>query len=205
MYDLYFSPGACSLAFHTMLREVGAPFQLINKADVPEADYAAINPTGTVPVLKDGDHYVREGAAIALAIAEAFPTDLLPVGAAGTNAREAMLFANASVHPAYSKLFFLAFNLEDGPVKTQALELAAARVAKLWAILDQTLETSAYVAGDALTIADIMLTVYANWGQFFPVDIPLGKNVQRVIADVTKRPAFQEALAAEGVTYKAAA
>lgn len=50
MYQLYYSPGACSLAIQVILRELGRDFSLIDKADV--ADFKAINPVGAVPALK---------------------------------------------------------------------------------------------------------------------------------------------------------
>lgn len=204
MYEFYYMPGACSLAFHTMLLDLGVSFKLINKADVE--DYAAINPAGTAPVLRDGDLLIREGAAIALHLATKHETPLLPLDGAGRGAAiHEMMFANATLHPAYSKLFFIAGAIEDEAAKGQALEAAADRVARLWQIVDAKLAQQAFVAGPELTIADIMLAVYANWGQFFPVDIPLGKNVERLLAAVHSRPTFKAALEREGVTYKAAA
>ena len=54
---LYFSPGACSLAPHIALREVGAKFdleQVDNKAKKTKsgADFWQISPKGYVPVLE---------------------------------------------------------------------------------------------------------------------------------------------------------
>ena len=204
MYELYYMPGACSMAFHVMLKELGQPVTLINRQDV--ADYEAINPAGTVPVLKDGDTLVREGASIALYLAEKHQTGLLPAsGKARTAAIDAMMFANATMHPAYSKMFFAANALESESAKQEALRAAAANVTRLWKTVDDRLATSAFLAGDEMTIADVMLAVYANWGSFFPVEIPLGANAERMLGRVTSRPSFRAALSAEGVAYKAVA
>lgn len=204
MYELYHLPGACSMALHVMLLELGQPVTLINKKDVD--DYAAINPAGTVPVLKDGDTLVREGASIALYLAEQHDTPLLPKDPqARVAAIDALMFANATMHPAYSKMFFAAHGLESEAAKEEALKAAAANVSRLWKIVDDRLGDSAFAAGNDLTIADVMLAVYANWGGYFPVDIPLGANVKRLLRTVTSRPSFQAALAAEAVDYKAVA
>ena len=63
---LYFAPGACSLAPHILLREVGADFELEqvdNKAKKTKsgADFWQINPKGYVPVLEldDGKRHTR--------------------------------------------------------------------------------------------------------------------------------------------------
>ena len=50
MYQLYYSPGACSLAVHILLRELEAPFQLklvaLAKGEQLQAEYKAVNPKG---------------------------------------------------------------------------------------------------------------------------------------------------------------
>ena len=202
MYKLYYLPGACSLAIHALLIELGQPVELINRNDV--ADYTTINPTGAVPTLQDGDMLIQEGAAIALYLAEKHGTDLLP--AAGVERAVAinwLMFANATMHPAYSKLFFVARAVEDADAKTLALAAAGASASKLWAIVDARLSETQYVAGAHATIADLMLTVYANWSQYFPGQIVFGPNVQRLLAEISRRPAFQKALAAEKVAYGA--
>ena len=53
---LYYSPGACSLSPHIVLREAGADFTLVRvdlKAKKLEdgSDYRAVNPKGYVPAL----------------------------------------------------------------------------------------------------------------------------------------------------------
>lgn len=204
MYQLYIMPGACSLAIHTLLEDMAVPFETINKADV--ADYAAVNPLGTVPVLTDGDLTLREGASIVLHLADRHGTSLLPkTGDARSRAVDALMFANATMHPAYGKMFFAAGAFEDETQKQIVLQAAAAAVEKLWAHVDARLADQPFVAGEELTIADVMLTVYANWGQFFPISIALGDNVKRMIRAVKAHPAFAAALAREGVDYKAAA
>ena len=50
---LFYSPGACSLAAHVVLEELGEPFEavLVNVAagDQRKREYLAVNPKGAVP------------------------------------------------------------------------------------------------------------------------------------------------------------
>ncbi|MBX9915280.1 MAG: glutathione S-transferase N-terminal domain-containing protein, partial [Pseudomonadaceae bacterium] len=75
MYKLYYAPGACSLATHVLLLELGQPVELINKNTV--SNFAALNPLGAVPVLVDGDKVLREGAALVLYLLGKHPNNLL--------------------------------------------------------------------------------------------------------------------------------
>src|SRR5512135_2818358 len=76
---LYFSPGACSLSPHIVLREAGLPFALekVNlkaKVTATEADYTRINPKGYVPALQFDDGTVlTEGPAIVQWVADEVP------------------------------------------------------------------------------------------------------------------------------------
>ena len=86
---LYYTPGACSMAAHLVLRESGKPFEL-ERVDLKDkvtetgADFRAINPKGAVPALAltEGD-VLTEAAAIVQFIADRHgATSLSPV--AGT-------------------------------------------------------------------------------------------------------------------------
>src|ERR1700709_1865645 len=73
---LYYSPGACSLAPHIILREAGCQFDL-EKVDLGKKttaggeDFTRINPKGYVPVLKlDDSQLLTESIAIDLYLAD---------------------------------------------------------------------------------------------------------------------------------------
>lgn len=196
MYKLYFSPGACSLAIQVILRELEQPFELQNKAGV--ADYLQINPADAVPALEVEGKVLTEGAAITLYLLEKHANDLLPGdGEARQQAIENLMFANATMHPAYSKLFFINSVMDEGDAKQKALIAAADQVARLWQQVENKLADQPYTSGHSLSPADILLAVYANWGQFFPVEIPIGPRCQAMIDKVRARPSYQATQAAE--------
>jgi len=196
MYTLYYLPGACSLAIQVLLRELGQDVELVHR-DQAE-NFTAINPTNAVPVLEDGAQVVREGAAIILHLLEKHDNDMLPAaGPDRIRAIEEILFANATVHPAYGKLFFLEGALEEGPAKTAAMKVAAESVTKLWRIVEDKLADQPFLGGTRPSVADILLTVYAAWGDYFPVEILWGPKVEALLDAVRKRPAFLASQVAE--------
>jgi glutathione S-transferase len=116
---LYFSPGACSLSPHIVLREIGQKFDLAKvdlgskKTDAGE-DYTKVNPKGYVPALeiKDGE-VLTEGPAIVQYLADnAKATDILP--APGTiqryRAMEWLNFITSEIHKGFGSLFGKALN-----------------------------------------------------------------------------------------------
>ncbi len=196
MYKLYFSPGACSLATQVVLRELKQPFELLNKGSV--ADYRQINPVGAVPALDVNGKVLTEGAAILLYLLQSHANELLPQEpSARQKAIENLMFANATVHPAYGKLFFVGTAIEEGEVKQQVFAAAAKQINELWQQVETSLESQPYLGGYSLSPADILLTVYASWGQFFPVEIVIGPQTQSMIDKVKAMESFRASVAAE--------
>ena len=72
---LYTKPGACSTADHIALQWTGQPFdvQVMTAAEMKEPAYLAINPTGAVPAIVDGDFVLTQNAAIMGYIADTYP------------------------------------------------------------------------------------------------------------------------------------
>ena len=76
---LYYSPGACSLSPHIVLREAGLPFTPVLASTKTHkladgTDYYTINPKGYVPLLElDDGQRLTEGPAIVQYIADQVP------------------------------------------------------------------------------------------------------------------------------------
>lgn len=122
------------------------------------ADFRQINPTNQVPVLVDGDLTLREGTAIVLHLLEKHGSPTL----SGDPKRRAefhqwLLFANATLHPAYSLLFFGASALENDPAMQEVLAKGAALPSALWAIVEERLQDRSFVCGESLTAVDMIL------------------------------------------------
>lgn len=199
MYTLYALPGTCSLGIHVLLNKLDQPFEWVNAKEVE--NYTDINPAGIVPVLKDGSTTILEGGAIVLYLLEKHDSKMLPNSLGEKSEFLQKLFFNyATLHPAYSKLFFAKKKLE-GEAQQQAFAKASEGVASLWKIVDNRLSKTPFAGGDEPTILDYLLCVYANWNAFLDADIELGSNVKRMIRQVIELPEFKQALEKEGVNY----
>ncbi len=207
MYKLYYSPGSCSMAIHVLLNEIGADFQLENTAiregkNKSEA-FLKINPRGQVPALAEDGKAMLEGGAILTYLADKHSSHLLPSeGWARAQALQWLMFCNSTLHPAYSRCFWLMRSEEPG--KDAFLKKSAEWVNRLWQDVEHQLQNQLYLCGEECTIGDILLTVIANWSGNIPVPITIGPKARALFARVIARPAYQKALATEQVEYKMA-
>jgi glutathione S-transferase len=203
-------PGACSMAIHVLLNELGEHPKLENVGDPAggqhrPADFLKVNPRGNVPTLVDDGHVIREGAAIITYLLDKHQSPLLPKsGRERATALEWLMFCNATLHPAYARTFFALKNF-DGEVKEKVVTAFVEQINKLWKDVEERLEKSPYLAGKNVTAADILLTVIANWASYLPKPIHMGPHAKKLFKTIIARPSYQKALATEKVEYKAAA
>ena len=198
---LYYSPGACSLSPHIVLREAGLPFTPVLASTKTHqladgSDYYTINPKGYVPLLElDDGQRLSEGPAIVQYIADQVPAKKL-APPAGTMARYRLMewlnFITSELHKGFSPLFN-----KDFPEAGK--EIHRKRVADRLAWVDSQLEGRQYLMGNDFSVADAYLFTVAGWGQYVGVDIKPLKNLWAYMARVAARPAVQEAMKAEGL------
>jgi len=196
MYTLYYSQGACSVATQVVLNELQ---QAVNLIDVQQLDdFKTINPVGAVPTLIDGEKTLTEGAAILLHLLTKHENSLFPTHAdARQKAIQDIMFANATMHPAYGRLFFLSQNINDEAIKQAVLNSAAESINQLWQVVENQLTKQRFLGGDSPSAADIMLSVYSRWGAYFPVDISFGEKTTLMLEAVQAMPSFKKADEAE--------
>ena len=111
---LYYAPGACSLAVHMALREVGVPFDLV-KVDLVHhtsetgASYLDISPRGYVPLLELADQSRHtEAAALLQYVADLDPSRAF-IGQPGSSERLAV-HGDSLTNPVSSAARLAAFN-----------------------------------------------------------------------------------------------
>jgi len=204
--QLYFSPGACSLASHIVLREAGLPFDL-KRTDVKTkkledgSDYFAVNSKGSVPALRlDDGQVLTEGPAILQYIADQkLESRLAPKS--GTLERYRLLewlnFITSEIHKSFSPLFNPTVDAKVKEYMTQNLE-------KKFEWLNAQLAGRKFLTGDNFTIADAYLFVVVNWSNFVGIDLARWPALKEFQARVAARPQVQEAMTVEGLIKKAA-
>jgi len=204
-YTLYYTPGACSMAVHVILNELGVPFEAINQKDkLKDPEFLKLNPRGQIPLLIVDGEPVKEGAAIITYLLDTHDKDgkLLPKsGLPRAKGLEWLAWCNATLHPASGKLFWLPKSGLDEKTKDELSKIFVTQLQTQWDEAETRLGQKKYLAGDSVTAGDILLTVIANWG----LPVTFGPNVKRVIKEVSGRPSYQKALKTEQVEYKAAA
>lgn len=199
---LFFSPGACSLASHIVLREAGVDFTL-EKVDTGNHttsngdDYYAINPKGCVPVLETADGMrLTEGPIISQFVADsAGNTGLMPKAGSVERYRvmEWQNYITSELHKSFSPLF------NNPGVDDDAKGHFAAALQKKFKWVSSQLQDKQYLTGDNFTAADAYMFVVASWAKYVKLDLSEHKNLQAYLARVADRPAVQQALKAEGL------
>lgn len=196
---LYFSPQACSLAPHIVLRELQLPFELIrvdnrSKKTADGADFLAINPKGYVAALQlDNGQVLTEGPAILQYLADLKPqAGLAPANGTWERVRlqEGLNFISTEIHGGLGWLFSDAFADEVKGIFREKLF-------KRLRVLNQTLAQRDYLLGGSFGIADAYLFTVLRWTHGFAIDLQQWPALARFQARVGQRPAVQEALAIE--------
>lgn len=198
---LYYSPAACSLSPHIVLRESGLPFELV-QVNIPQqqtasgADYRAINPKGQVPALqRDDGELVTEGPVIVQYIAEQAPDkNLLPPAGSLERLRtqEWLNFICSELH----KNFGLIFKYQSVAGMKDVLTEAIVQRLEL---VEKHLQGRDYLVGENFTVADAYLFTVLSWCKFLGIDLERLSAVSTFNARVGARPAVREALRAEGL------
>ena len=201
---LYYSPGACSLAPHIVLRESGLAFELVLASTKTHAladgtDYYTINPKGYVPLLElDNGERLSEGPAIVQYIADQVPAkNLAPAN--GTMARyrtqEWLNFITSELHKGYSPLFNPKVTDDSKAVLRDRLRLRLA-------VVDKHLASNDYLMGKDFTVQDAYLFTVLSWSKRPAIAIDLAdyKSLSAFQARVAARPSVQAAMKEEGLT-----
>lgn len=203
---LYFSPGACSLASHIVLCEIGRPFETeqVNiraKETATGGDFRSINPKGAVPVLDTGEGVLTEGAAILQFVADSAGRTDLTGGAPGTMARarvqEMLNYISAELHKSYSPLF-----RPDLSEDHKAAQFDIIRSKLAWPE-SRLAGGQPYLAGDAFTVADAYAFVITGWSPMVGFDLSAFPNLLAWRERVAVRPAVVAAMRAEGLLQAA--
>ena len=206
MITLYYSPGACSLASHIVLEEIGRPFDAkrvtIANGEHLLPDYLAINPHGRVPALTDGDFVLTESPAILAWLGHRFPeVGLLDLADPARLGRTLQLlsFFSSSVHIAFAQVWRAARFAEGDTAREEVIAAGRLAVDGYFAELERLVSDGGWVVGGRYSLADPYLLVFYRWGGRIGVDMTDYPGWSRHKDAMLARTAVQRALAREEI------
>lgn len=183
-------------AIRMLCEEKGIEYKL-NPARPHTPDVTAVHPAGQVPCMRHGDVALFESQAIATYIDKAFPGPKFFPGDALGAARTVqwVSYTNVKVDRWIMREFVVPsvfFDKAKGP-DTVRIADAIPEIEKCLAALESAIAKTGYLAGSAITFADInVLPMLDTFGQF-----PQGKELlaersalRTYIAKLTARPSF---------------
>jgi glutathione S-transferase len=197
LIQLYYVPRTRSTRPRWLLEELGVPYELKvldpRKGDTKRPDYLAVNPSGKVPALVDGDVCLFESAAICMYLADRFPEAGLcpPVGS-----RE---------RAAYYQWICYAITTLEVPVAevsyhtvVRAEELRVGLIADeariLFSRVIQPAETqlgkAPFILGEAFSAADVALGASLAWARTLKL-LDNYPNARGYVERLVDRPAFK--------------
>lgn len=216
MYRLYYSPGACSLAVHIVLEEIGAPYETELVSSKPggraqTAEWRAINPKGRVPALGGvpgriggADDLLTEAHAILFYLGRTHPAARLWPADVAEEARciEWMNWLASNVHAmSYGQIWrpqrFVVEEKDVAAVNAKGQQNVREQYAYIESLLGDGRE---WAVSGGYTVVDPYLLVFFQWGRRIGLDMrgtcpAWTRLTERVVA----RPAVQRVLAEEGI------
>lgn len=201
---LYFTPGACSLAPHIILREGEFRFEL-EKVDLASKqtevgdDFLEINPKGYVPalLLNSGD-VLTEVAVVLQYLADLRPdSGLAPAASSPERYRlqEWLNFISSELHKTLSQLF-------NPVLPPAAQQIVRDTAAKKLGYIDRHLDGREYLFNGRFTVADSYAFAIINWKNFFDIDLAPWPNIAAYYDRIADRSSVHEAMQAEGLLGK---
>lgn len=208
MLALHYAPGSAAIAPQAVMEELGLAYELrlldpaIRAQKAPE--YLALNPSGRIPTLIDGDLVLFETGAIILHLLALHPdAGLAP--RPGTRAHAVFvqwLFHLVTTPQVTFHEYFYPARWAAGPQDEPRVR--ANGIAKLEADFD--LLDAAVAGGDAFLASgfsalDLHIAMLARWSRDMPRPMWTWPNLARVIAAAAGRPAFARTLARQGIDW----
>ena len=171
------------LGIEVLQEDYGGPF---GKTQTPE--YRQLNPNMTVPTLIDGSFSLWESNTILRYLAaknqaDFYPTDLQQ----RANIDKWLDWQLGTLSPTFRPLYV---ELVRARKSIQQVEANAGTARNLFAQLDRNLGRQTYIAGDALTLADIAIGPMVYRWYKLGLAQPDTVNLRRLLQCLEMRPAF---------------
>src|SRR5438445_2795925 len=184
-----------------LCEELAIPYELKRYARDPAtmlapADYKALHPIGTAPVITDGDLVLAESGAVIDYIVAKYGDGRLALTASDPDFAHYVHwfhFANGTLQANMGRNMILnRLKLaDDNPI----LLATKARVDRAFDLVDARAREAEYLAGREFTSADIMMGFSLTTMRYFlPYDLARCPNIVGYLARIGQRPAYRRAM-----------
>jgi glutathione S-transferase len=184
-----------------LCEELGIPYELKHTARDPvtmlaPADYKALHPIGSAPVIIDGELVLAESGAIVEYIIAKHGNGRLALPASHPDFASYLYwfhFANGTLQASMGRLMIL--NRLKLAADNPILMGTKARVDRAFDLVNARTGEADYLAGKEFTAADIMMGFSLTTMRYFqPYDIARCPNVVKYLARIGGRPAYRRAM-----------
>ncbi|MCP3368081.1 glutathione S-transferase family protein [Bradyrhizobium cajani] len=184
-----------------LCEELEIPYELRRYARDPvtmlaPADYKALHPIGTAPVITDGDLVLAESGAIVDYIMAKHGKGRLALRPDDPDFAQFLYwfhFANGTLQAGMGRLMIL--NRLKLAEDNAMLLATRARVDRAFDLIDARVRDAEYLAGSAFTTADIMTGFSLTTMRYFqPYDLKRCPNVVKYLGRIGARAAYRRAM-----------
>ena len=158
-----------------------------------DPDYLAMNPNGRVPTIQDGDLIVWESNTICRYLAATRGGERLYPAAPGRRAHVErwMDWQLSTIGPPMGQLLYGLIRTKPEARDQAAIEAARRKALTAWTIVEDALAASPFLAGDSLSLAEIVVgTLVYRW-HAFPIERPPLHRLKSWYERMRERPAFK--------------
>jgi len=199
MMTLYSAPNTRAIRVIWVLEEIGAKAEVKSMPYPPRQhapDYFAVNPTGMVPLLIDGEVRLSESMAICdyLATKHGSPLVVPPDDPERPQFLQWLWYGESTLMTPLSRMIIVR-RVEGGPEVDAIIAGARDHLAERLKMLEQRLEGRDYLAAGRLTLADISVSYPLHLVAMLGLDDLLGPLSVAYHERLRTRPAYQRALA----------
>jgi glutathione S-transferase len=167
---LYYSPGACSLAPHIVLEELGIAFESVpislKDGEQHKADFLRLNPKARVPVLVVDGKVLTENVAILTYLGGGYAQRGLWPKETWKQAEALSLMAwlSSSVHITFAGIARPERYTADATAKETVKVQSRITLLKYFADIEKMLTGKTFAMGGQYTVCDPYLLVFYRWG-----------------------------------------
>ena len=203
---LYYAPGACSLASHIALEEVGLPYETqkmnLAEGDQRKPDYLRINPRGRGPTLVVDGEPMTENVGIMTFVAGGNPDAGIWPKKTFDQAKlvSTMAWLSNTVHTTYAHLVRAERYADDDAAKEAIKAKARGTYEGYLREIDALLNGHKWSIANQYTVADGYLLVFYRWGNRQKMPVRELRHYSALVDRVLARKAVQKVMSDEGIT-----